>query len=400
MRFPLSIVSIGVAASAWAGAARADDAAPPPAPTSGDGDLPAPAPPGDAVVDAEPSSHELTIAGYVQPQLRFRQDDPVASGDEDGFRIRRGRVELVDRERWARLELMARVELEVAGTPELMDGYVSAGSCLRGRGHWELDAGQLKVPFSREEILSDARLSFVEKPDLASLAPDRQMGAAGALTVPYLPWVNLSGGVFDGEGRNQSSNVDQRFLWAGRAEVRPLGRKVALAESDLGGDYVVVGGSLAQNRVQTGNDVERVRYFGGDVAFGWHGLSGEAEYLEVHHHRRNGGQPDFHGNGVNVQLAYLLPLPGRWAHHLELGARMDEIDRNDTIPIERPGDDNQSLRSYHLAATWYQHGHDLKLQVDAAHIVEVEAITRNRVDATYDNDTVLIQATYRLEMPK
>lgn len=353
----------------------------------------------DSASTSTPDHHTLTIGGYLQPQLRLRQDDPQVGFDEDGFRVRRARVELGDEVRYGRLRLRARIEVEVATQVELQDGYVSAESCLRGGGAWRLDAGQLKVPVSRQALLSDSRLAFVDKPELASLAPDRQLGAAGTVTVPYAPWLVVSGGMFDGEGKNQGGNVDQRFLYAGRIEVRPIGRDVGLAESALGGDYVVVGASAAQNRIATGADVERTRTFGADLAFGWHGVSGAVEYLEVRHHRRLGGYPDFRANGIDVQLAYLVPLPGRWDRHLEIGARLDEIDRNDAVPIERPGDPEQSLRSYHLAATWYQRGHDLKLQIDAAHVVEVEDITRNRVDARYRNDTVLVQATYRLEAP-
>ena len=356
-----------------------------------------------AVAHAEPATgpagFTLHGGGYLQPQFRLRANDPVAPFDEDGFRVRRARVEVGDRIRFGRLALEARLEVDVGAQVELQDGYVRAGSCLTGGGAWHVDLGQLKAPVSRQALLSDARLAFVEKPELASLAPERQLGVAATVTVPRAPWLAVTAGVFDGEGKNQGGNVDQRFLWAGRVEVRPLGRDVALAESSLGGDYLVIGASAAQNRGASGADIERTRTFGADVAFGWNGLSGAAEYLEVRHVRELGSYPAYRANGVVAQLSYLVPLPGRWARHLELGVRFDEIDRNDEIPIERPGDPDQSLRSYHVAATWYQRGHDLKLQIDAAHIVEVEDKTRNRTPAVFDNDTILVQATYRLETP-
>lgn len=388
---PCALVLTALAAAAPA--AAADE----PVATTAD---PPPSGAGAATTTGDPADgHQLTVGGYLQPQLRLRQDDPRVGLDEDGFRVRRARLELGDRRRFGRLAVEARLEAEVASAVELEDGWVAADGCLVAGGHWRLALGQQKAPVSRQALLSDARLGFVEKPELAQLAPERQLGLAGALDVPHAGWLRLHAGLFDGEGKNQGGNVDQRFLWAGRLEVRPLGRDVGLAESVLGGDYLVAGVSAAQNRVAAGTSVERTRTFGGDVAFGWRGLSGAIEYLEVRHARRDGGTPDFRANGVVFQLAYLVPLPGRWARHLELGARLDEIDRNDTIPIERAGDAGQSLRSYHAAATWYQHGHDLKLQVDAAHVVEVEAITRYRTDATYRNDTVLVQATYRLEGP-
>ena len=384
MRVQLSIVIASLVA-VWPILAHADD------PASGSAS--------DPGSDPDRPRHEFTVGGYVQPQLRLRQDDPRVGFDEDGSRVRRARVELGDRVGFGRLLVTAKLELEVATAVELQDGYVSTGMALPGDGAWRIDLGQFKAPVSRQALLSDSRLGFVEKPDLAGLAPDRQLGLAATLAVPHAPWLVMTGGMFNGEGKNQGGNVDQRYLWAGRVELRPLGRTVGLGESCLGGDYVVAGVSAAQNRIATGADVERTRTVGGDVAFGWHGISGAVEYLEVRHHRRLGGYPDYKANGVVAQAAYLLPLPGRWARHLELGLRVDEIDRNDAVAIERPGDPDQSLRSYHVAATWYQRGHDLKLQVDAAHIVEVEDITRNHTDARYRNDTVLVQATYRLELP-
>ena len=397
MRSQLSVLIL-LGAAAWPGAARAGDPATDTAPVA-DG-APEPEVPAAPARAALSSVHELTVGGYVQPQLKLRQDDPVVGFDEDGVRVRRARLQLGDRVRFGRLTLGARVEVEVASQIEMEDGYASVGSDLAGGGSWRIDAGQFKAPVSRQALLSDARLAFVEKAELAGLAPERQLGIAGTVEVPGAPWLVVAGGVFNGEGQGQGGNVDQRFLWAGRIEVRPFGRDVGWVESNLGDDYLAVGASAAQNRGATGDDVERTRTFGADVAFGWRGLSGTAEYLEVRHHRRRAGAvPDFRANGLVAQVAYLLPLPGRLARRVEVGVRFEEIDRNDAIPIERPGDPEQSLRSYHLGATWYQRGHDLKLQVDLAHIVEVEDLTRARTDARYDNDTILVQATYRLEAP-
>ena len=389
-QLPIQIL-IAATAVAWPGAARAGEAVAEAAPDE--------QPALESEPDGEPSRHELTVGGYVQPQLKLREDDAVVGSDEDGFRVRRARLQLGDTIQYGGLTLSARVEVEVASQVEMEDGFVSVGSCLLGGGTWRIDAGQFKAPVSRQALLSDSRIAFVEKAELAGLAPERQLGVAATVEIPGAPWLVVAGGLFNGEGQGQGSNVDQRFLWAGRVEVRPFGRDVGMVESNLGDAYLAIGASAAQNRRSTGDDVERARTLGADVAFGWHGLSGTAEYLEVRHHRRDGGYPDFRANGLVAQVAYLLPLPGRLARRAEVGFRFEEIDRNDAVAIERPGDPEQSARSYHLAATWYQRGHDLKLQVDLAHVVEVEDITRNRTDARYANDTVLVQATYRLEAP-
>lgn len=353
--------------------------------------------PAVAFADEAPSS-SFGIGGYVQPQGRIRQDDDVAQYDENGFRFRRARLTLEGERRAGQLEFAVEVESELTPEFQLLDAYIAARSCLAGDGGWEIDLGQLKAPVSRQTLLSDARLSFVEKAELATLAPDRQLGAVGRLTLPHLPMVQLSGGVFNGEGRNQVQNVDQRFLYAGRLEVRPLGPDVGLTESAQAGDHVVVGASVARNRSGTGTSIETAMYLGADVGFAFAGASGSVEYLQVEHtFSEASSQPDYRANGLVAQLAYLLPLPGFARDKLEVGARFEEIDRNDTLPIVGVGDTNQSLRYYTGVLTWYQDGHDLKLQLQASHIQEIEDLDQNLMDATYANDTILLQAQYRME---
>jgi hypothetical protein len=103
----------------------------------------------------------------------------------------------------------------------------------------------------------------------------------------------------------------------------------------------------------------------------------------------------FDANGFYVQAGYLLPLPGAWWRRFEVAARVEEIDRNDTVPIQQPGNPEQSQRYYSLGASYYHWQHDLKVQLEASHIVEIEDLTAGHQDASYDNDTVLLQVTYR-----
>jgi hypothetical protein len=80
-----------------------------------------------------------------------------------------------------------------------------------------------------------------------------------------------------------------------------------------------------------------------------------------------------------------------------VGARIEEIDRNDTVPITAAGEAEQSLRYYTGAVSYYQRGHALKAQLSYSRIDELEDETQTGADATYDNDTVLFQITYRME---
>jgi hypothetical protein len=343
-----------------------------------------------AVASADDST--FTIGGYVQPQARVRQDDPVAQFDENGFRFRRARLTLGASRTLQNVEYEVELESELTPEFQLLDAYIAAKSCLPADGTWRVAFGQIKAPVSHQTLLSDARLSFVEKAELASLAPDRQLGALGTIELPQIPMVAISAGIFNGEGRNQVQNIDQRFLYAGRVEVRPLGRDVKLTESAQDGDYLAIAASAARNRGGNGTSVETQLTLGGDVSFAYENASGSIEYLQVEHtFSDNSVLPDYRANGLVAQVAYLF------FDKLEVGARLEEIDRNDTLPIVQLGDTNQSLRYYTAAITWYQSKHDLKLQLQASHIEELEDLDQNLMDATYDNDTVLLQAQYRME---
>lgn len=350
-----------------------------------------------APTPAEAGRWQVTAGGYLQPQLRLRQNDPVAPFDENGFRVRRARLLGKAVRTLGRVEVTAAVEGELTPDFRLLDASVAAASCLRGDGGWRLEAGQFKVPISRQALLSDSRLGFVDKPELASLAPERQLGAMGTVIVPYLPALRLAGGLWNGEGVNQGGNVDERFLWAGRAEARVIGRDVALAEAALDGAFAWVGASGGRERRDSGDTVETRTTAGVDAAFAWRGLAGAVEYLQVRHAFSTDAQPGYRANGVVAQLGYLLPriaaVPGRF----ELAARWEEIDRNDTVPIIRRGDPDQSLRYYTGGAAWYVDGHDLKLQISGSHIVEIEDRDRTGADASYANDTLLVQLTTRIE---
>lgn len=360
---------------------------------------PVPAPePAPAAPSISVGTFKVGVGGYLQPQFRLRQNDPVAPFDEDGFRLRRARLLAKGRGTIGAIEYGIDLEAELTPSFQLLDAYVSAKSDLSQHGAWSLAAGQLKAPFSRQTLLSDSALAFVDKPELASLAPDRQLGLRGTLRVPAAPWVQLAAGVFNGEGKNQPQNIDEHLMYVGRIELRPLGWDAPLEESAFGKTFVTLAGSVARNVVESGDGTETDLYLGGDLAGAWHGVSGSAEYTWVRHNFATGSaQPNYHGNGVMAQVSYLLPLPGRWAHKVEVGARIEEIDRNDTVPIAQKGDPNQSLRYFTGALNYYHWKHALKLQLLGSHIVELENRDRNGNPAGYNNDQLLLQATFRME---
>ena len=133
------------------------------------------------------------------------------------------------------------------------------------------------------------------------------------------------------------------------------------------------------------------------------GVSGAFEYLQAKHEFR--GAPtamlasNYKANGFAAQLAYLLPvkLPPLREARFELGVRVEEIDRNDTIPIPAIGDPTQSVREITGVVSYYLRMHSLKAQLAVSHFTELEDKTAIGGDATYQNDQLLLQVTYRLE---
>jgi hypothetical protein len=258
----------------------------------------------------------------------------------------------------------------------------------------------MRVPISRQQLISDTRRSFVESAELTSIAPDRDLGARVTVAMPH---ARLMVGSFNGEGRDQGQNINNSFFTAGRLEITPIGEQAPYAESAFTSPFLSFGLSLGYDKLTPGAYHEDQTFFGYDVSGAWKGLSGSFEYLQVAHHFADpsGGvtlQSDYRANGFVAQLAYLLPIEvGTVAARVEIGARIEEIDRNDVTPIIQIGDPNQSERIYTAVVSYYLKQHRAKLQLAAYHFTEVEDRTATGQNASYPNDELLMQLTYRVE---
>lgn len=378
----------------------------------------APAPP---PTPAKPSEEELlslanyapasvSVGGYLQPQFRIRQNSP-AQADQDGFRFARARILLGAQTHAGNLDLSATVETELQPQFSLLDAYATVARTFGKSDHDKralpgrisLDIGQMRTPISRQQMLSDSRIAFVDKAQIATIAPDRDLGVRLVLAPPKTP-ARLLLGVFNGEGRNQVENINESYLYAARLELSPFGRDAQLAEGAFGGKVLTVGLSYGHNKLSSqANGLEKRTYLGADLFGSYRGLSGSFEYLVVKYAFDGGDpamlSPDYKGNGWVAQLNYLLPvkLPPFQQSRLELGVRIEEIDRNDVIPIAQPGDPNQSVREITGVVTYYMRMHNLKAQLVFNHLTEIEDKSVVGADATYKNDQAIVQITYRME---
>jgi len=350
-----------------------------------------------AVITGRPSTARaddlpsVDVGFYLQPQIKVRQNSDVPD-DEDGFAVRRFRLLVSSGRNVGCWRVDARSEIEAYPTFSPQDAYLVLAGPIPG-GKLTFQLGQFKTPFSRQVLVSDSRLQFVDKAQVTSLAPERQVGVAATAK---LPMSEVSFGVFNGDGKNVADAQDENYMYVGRVTLRPFGQDATLMETAFQGLQLEVSGSLAYNKRDRGDSDQTAKYYGIDGFAAYEGASLAAEYLEVRN-TFSTGAPDkpFKGNGFYVQGGYLLPIPG-WAwRRFELSARLEEVDRNDTVAIPQVGHPDQSLRYYTLGASYYHARHDLKVQLQASHIREIEDLTSNGVDAKFANDTVILQVTYR-----
>jgi phosphate-selective porin OprO/OprP len=243
-------------------------------------------------------------------------------------------------------------------------------------------AGQMKVPFSRERVISSSNLSMVDRSLVnAELSLDRDIGVAAiSKDIGGLGKLAYYAGVFLGEGRNSFESQDTGLLYVGRFEVNPFGQFEDYVEGDgersekpglsLGAAYAFHDRAHAARGVggnpPADGGTTNFHHFTADVVFKWWGVS----LLTSFHLRRgfdrvNGGAldaddmpiptaPARQGIGWLGQLGWVVPkIP------LEFVGRYG-LSRNIY------GDQSTQPDADEVGAgiNWYFVGHNLKLQLD------------------------------------
>ncbi len=345
---------------------------------------------------------DLQFGGFLQPRFTVIPDDEDngATG-ELGFSLSRVRMETsADLVKTLRpgfdLTFTPAFSVEFMPEPVLKDAYVQADFGGRVR----LRAGQFKAPINRSNLISDRRLLFPDRPLVSSYLPDRDLGVqvSGNLGKNHLEW---AAGAFNGEGTNRISNVNDKFLYAARVVVSPLGGPGTTSEMiplDNGKDqkervvfsvgysiHYNVKGEPGEEEASLGHDVE------GFFHYRWFTLQGEFA------HRRTNFEaeevPDYNASGWYVQLGAFLPgVP--WAQdHIALLFRMEEGDSFDPVsqdvPLAGPTDPYQGSRNVSVGASFYAGKplfkliHDLKFSVIYVARTELE-------DQPFANDRFLV----------
>lgn len=120
----------------------------------------------------------------------------------------------------------------------LNDAYIS----IKPVSSFSLSLGQIKVPFSTDNLISSNSIPFSNRPLLVSkVSPDLyDIGFMASYSMPFSLPVNIDAAVFDGNGQNKSE-TDKTNNYAFRAVVMPV------EGFNISGNYA--GGVLSGNKV-------------------------------------------------------------------------------------------------------------------------------------------------------
>ncbi len=361
------------------------------------------------VVDVHPagSEYKLTLGGYIQANFE--------TGDVSAFEGRFGQTALKDRFRLRRARLTLTgdytedFDFKVEGDFEQSDASITALRTVNvGTGatttvtnsnrvqfsatdvfiNWHhfaeanVKVGQYKVPFGLENLTPDTQILTIERSlPTGAIVPERQTGVMlwGKPLTNILPdekdLVTYYAGIFNGIGRNFTSNDNNEFMYAGRLELLPWKGKLLGQEAQLklGGDYLFSRDDNGTNispalnlRVNADGSLtsyvltsaaERSSYsFDAAIKIGRFDLS--AEYLDEHVNGRavGGVAPiaDFEPSGWYVQGSYFL-VPKK----LLALVKWESLDPDQLA--------NDNLHSITGGLNYYIHGDGIKLMANYVH---------------------------------
>jgi len=308
---------------------------------------------GQTTISAEKAVIELSN----RLQLRWTQDWPEEGSAAGSFRIRRAKTKL---EGWVydeRFSFGLQLNWADSGEP-LEDAYLDWD--LTGSGLFRLKLGQYKVPFGRQQLTSSGSQQFVDRSIVSSqYAKGRDVGLSlhGQTAGGKLSW---GAGLFNGSGRNVTSNPDGRYQVNARIQLAPNGDP-KYSESDFESrdrPLYAIAAQVHHNDDGVGEARLRRSIYGADAVFKFRGFSlfGEAFFEE----REPEGAPSFESSGVAVQAGYLFA-----ERRFEVAGRYATWDPSDEVAGDRRNEVGAALG-------YYYNKHKFKVQADLR-VVEDEA---------------------------
>lgn len=345
---------------------------------------------------ASASEFKLKLGGFIQTQVeagdvvafegRFPVEDPnlLGAGEvKDRFRVRRSRINVTgDYAEMFEFKLEGEFQLTAASN-FVRTSFAGTDLFINWHTYPQINVkfGQFKAPFGREQLTSDSKLHSIE-PSLVTtaLAPDRQIGVMAwgqpfaSLWPDHADVVTYYAGVFNGTGRNVSTNDNSEFMYVGRVELMPLKTRLleqefsvsfgasGLTSRDEGGQslsgsfFVNPDGSLSSFSLPTAGGREA---YGFDAALtiGRFELIGEYLNERIYSREVAGFDPTWRNlrpRGYYVQASYFL-IPEK----LQLVGKWESLD-----PDQLPDDDIRTLTG---GLNYYIRGDDLKILANYLH---------------------------------
>ncbi len=335
-----------------------------------------------AALAEETRPFTVTPGGWVRPGFAWRQDDERLVSDTDGFSFEaRMGLEAVAEP----IGVRARVEMEFAPEPSLKDAFVNYTPVP----YLSLNAGQFKVPFSVHRLSSDTKRQFPTDPRLAdAMEIKREIGASaeGRLFLAQKPRLSVSSGIFDGEGSNRAENVNDRFMFAQRVLLAPLGMRERPFEGTGREPYLGIGGGWIYNFTGSDETAEETNILQVELqaAVGVFSIQGEYADRDVVHASTE--VVDYKATAAYGQVGCFIPV--KWAsEHLEVVARGGWAEPNDALesaPEEIETVDIDGGLNLYVPRTpkWM---HDVKLSAAYRHSIQMEGdeLDDDRLDASF-----------------
>ena len=204
--------------------------------------------------------------GYVQPRSEMTDDSAV-------FLLRGARLGLQGQAAsWASYRLLTEWRSGPASTVSLVDAYVQLTD-----QRWTFTLGQSKTPFSRGFLQNEPDMEIAELPMAVEvLAPNRDIGAKAEFR--GVRRLVFQGGVFNGEGRNQTSNDNRSLLLVARAVATidggfEVGASGGIEDEE---EYLGVEAAYARRNIQLRAEYLQFKVGpgAGNTAAGWYAFGG------------------------------------------------------------------------------------------------------------------------------
>jgi len=321
----------------------------------------------------------LTLGAWGQFRATFDDRDEFSAdtdatssgfGEDDGvsaaFSIPRLRIYMQGTvwKPWMRY----RFEVEIASlrtdtVTNLNNGRITDGYFEFAKSPYAtVRAGQYKVPFGMQQLVSDWRQEFVDRSIAdAKFAPARDVGVM--LGGQFLEGKKLGYqvGLFNGGGQNNPQD-DQAFLYAARVWVDPFG-EYKLIESavenpekhQLHFGLAYRGGEVPRGLSSVGvfEDPDDETAFGVEAAWKYRRFFAMAEYFNQTDSFENPvAAPDLDANGFHAQFGVFV-VPSKH----EIAVRYAEIEPDESI-------DDAKQTEARLAYGYFWRSHNMKVQAD------------------------------------